>query len=350
MAAPDDKSPKKGGLPPPLPVLGKRKRKPDEEPPEPRIHRGGAAAVANVPPPPPGGIPQPALPPPKSEHAAGAPAAERDTAVGSPEELSEEVAAFFDGDEIADEFDGFHERTTIPAPYSEDSARLMMQRAQSGAYPPVDPDTVAAPAPATTAEEARPSAVTTPYVKSAGGLVGGLLKNKLVLAGIAGAVICLVVVLAVVLSGGDEPAEQPAAAEPQEARPAVTEETQPADTAPKEAQPAAIEPAEAQPAAPADSVQTAPQPAASKQVAIGLEGAPEGAEVKINGVPVEPPLRLPRSDTAVTLTIHADGYRSFWTKIVPEQDRVIEVKMYRRGKKGDLDVKGGKPMAKNPWR
>ena len=96
-----------------------------------------------------------------------------------------------------------------------------------------------------------------------------------------------------------------------------------------------------------------PEPAAAPptalgQVAIRLEGAPAGATVKINGVPVEPPLRLPRSEVEVTLTVHAPGYRSFWQKVVPDQDRTIDVKMYRRGKGGKGD-KDGKPMAKNPW-
>jgi hypothetical protein len=370
MAASDDQKRKADALPPPLSTLGKKgkpaERKPPGggsgragKPPPPRagVVRGGAASVANVPPPPKEGIPAKSLPPPpgtlKAPEDEEVSPEERDTAVADPEELSEEVAAFFDGGEDDfDEIDGIQERTTIPAPYSEDSARLMMERATSGPYPAVDPAELEAAERqlASADEEVRPSAVTKPSTEATvPARSGGLLANKLVLGIAGGVVVCLVVVLVVALSGGEDPSAS-AATEP--AATGGSSKSNPDVENPAEAQSAKADeqaPAEQPEQPPAEQPdQPTAEPVADTpgQVKITLEGMPANATVKVNGVPVSPPLMLPRSDREVTLTVHATGYRSFWQKITPDHDRTIDVKMYRRGKGG----KGGKgTMADNPW-
>ena len=88
---------------------------------------------------------------------------------------------------------------------------------------------------------------------------------------------------------------------------------------------------------------TGPAASGPNTVSIFLEGAPEGSEVKANGVVSTLPLRLPRSSEIITVTVTAEGYKRWRRRIVPDKERHLRVRMARlkgTGKKRWSTAKG----------
>jgi serine/threonine protein kinase len=82
------------------------------------------------------------------------------------------------------------------------------------------------------------------------------------------------------------------------------------------------------PTAPAtrrESIGSAAPPTFIPEVTIDVVGAPVGAVAKLDGYPASLPLRLPRASEQRDLTIWAPGFETASLKVVPTEDRQLQV-------------------------
>ncbi len=131
----------------------------------------------------------------------------------------------------------------------------------------------------------------------------------------------------------DTPEEAPAEGAPAEGAPA--------EGAPIEGAPAEVAPAEGAPAEGAAEEEPPPSEIAEKGsagaaepavpvVTVDLIGLPKKSRIKVNGRLSRIPIEHPESKSPVTVTITADGYKPYKTKIVMDADKEVAIKMERR--------------------
>ncbi|MBN2717182.1 MAG: serine/threonine protein kinase [Deltaproteobacteria bacterium] len=70
------------------------------------------------------------------------------------------------------------------------------------------------------------------------------------------------------------------------------------------------------------------QPAGTNTIQVEVRGAPDGAKILYDGIPVPlNPFRVETRDSIVPMTVEAPGFRPFVTSVVPSEDQVVVVSM-----------------------
>lgn len=64
----------------------------------------------------------------------------------------------------------------------------------------------------------------------------------------------------------------------------------------------------------------------SETVTLSIEGAPKNARILLDGKPIQPNVRLPKTNTPALLEVTAPKSKPYKTKIVLDQDRVVNLK------------------------
>jgi hypothetical protein len=80
-------------------------------------------------------------------------------------------------------------------------------------------------------------------------------------------------------------------------------------------------------------------------VTITVEGLPDSAVLTVGGEELESPVVIARSDDSIEIVANAPGYQTLETKVIPDTDKKVELKMIAR----PVEPVAKKP-AKTTWK